>query len=56
MFSGDSQIYKDEITQLWVNALKIGGYNIKAVVDEQIMMFENLEVSLVENALKIYKN
>ncbi len=57
LFKSGEQIYDEHTRQFWVNNLKISNPDnkIKAVVDAEVMTFERMDISIVENGLKIYK-
>ena len=57
MFNKGTHIYNDEIKQHWLNNLKITNQDkkIKAIIDGKIVNLEQLNISIVEGALKIYK-
>ena len=50
-------IYNDDLVQIWTNNVKIFNEDkrIKALVDGEYGTFEEMNISLVENGLKIYK-
>lgn len=56
-FNRGDHIYDDETKQAWVTHIKISSPDkkIKALVDGKICNFEEIEVSILENALKLYK-
>ena len=55
-FNSGDHIYLEDVVQQWINNLKIGNpeNKIKAIVDGRIETFDNLEISIVENGLKLY--
>ncbi len=57
MFNKGNQIYDEKTKQFWINNLKIFSPNkkIKAIVDGKLNTYEELNISIVENGLKIYK-
>ncbi|MBO5954980.1 MAG: hypothetical protein J6Q13_03335 [Clostridia bacterium] len=57
MFNKGTHIYNDETKQHWLNNLKITNADkkIKALIDGKIHNLEQLNISIVEGALKIYK-
>jgi len=54
--SGD-HIYNENVKQFWLNNIKITNADnkIKALLDGRIFNFEKLEISVIENGLKLYK-
>ena len=54
--SGD-HIYNENVKQFWLNNIKITNTDnkIKALLDGRIFNFEKLEISVIENGLKLYK-
>lgn len=56
-FNNGSHIYDEETKQHWLNNLKITNADkkIKAIIDGKIYNLEQLNISIVEGALKIYK-
>lgn len=56
MFNKGEHIYSEDTKQHWLNSLKITNSDkkIKAVVDGKIYNFEELNISILENGLKIY--
>lgn len=57
MFNKGDHIYDEDTKQMWLNSLKITNpeNKIKAVVDGKICNFEKMQISIIENGLKIYK-
>ena len=57
MFNKGDHIYDDDTKQHWMNQLKITNPDkkIKALIDGKIHNFEELNISIIENGLKIYK-
>jgi len=55
-FTGGTHIYSEDVVQQWINNLKITNPDkkIKAIVDGRIETFESLDISILENGLKIY--
>ena len=55
-FNNGSHVYNEDVVQQWINNLKIScpENKIKAVVDGKIESFDNMEISIVENGLKLY--
>lgn len=58
LFNKGKHIYQENTKQHWLNNLKISNENnlIKASVDGRLMEFDKLEITLVENGLKLYKS
>lgn len=56
-FNKGDHIYDDDTKQSWLTHVKISSPDkkIKALVDGKICNFEEIEVSILENALKLYK-
>ena len=56
-FKNGEHIYNNDIKQQWLNNLKITEPHgkIKAVMDGKVYTFDQLEISIVEKGLKIYK-
>ena len=56
-FNKGNHVYDDETKQSWLTHVKISSPDkkIKALVDGKICNFEEIEVSILENALKLYK-
>lgn len=56
VFNKGEHIYDEKTKQLWVNNLKISNTEkmIKAIIDGKIETFENMEISLIEQGLKLY--
>ena len=54
--SGD-HVYNENVKQFWLNNIKITNADnkIKALLDGRIFNFEKLEISVIENGLKLYK-
>lgn len=57
MFNKGKHIYDEDTKQHWMNQLKITSpeKKIKAIIDGKIHNLEELNVSIIENGLKIYK-
>lgn len=55
MFNNSKLIYDEQIAQLWLNNLKITTDGVKVVIDEKLEKVENLVITTIEKALKIYK-
>lgn len=57
LFNKGEHIYQEDVKQFWLNSLKISNPDkkIKALIDGKIYNLEDLNVSILENALKIYK-
>lgn len=57
MSNKGTHIYNEDTKQHWLNSLKITNPDkkIKALIDGQIFNLEQLNITIVENALKIYK-
>lgn len=57
LFETGSHIYDTGNTQLWINNLRIANTDkkIKALVDGSISVFEELNITIVEKGLKVYK-
>jgi len=57
LFSKGKHIYQENTKQHWLNNLKITNESntLKASVDGKIYDFDKLDISIVENGLKIYK-
>jgi len=57
LFNKGKHIYSETTKQLWLNKLKLTNEHnsIKASVDGNIMEFDKLDISIVENCLKLYK-
>ena len=55
-----TQIYDNKTQQYWINDLTITparpDEKIRAVIDNQIILTESINVSIVENGIKLYKN
>lgn len=58
LFKKGEQIYKEATHQFWLENLKItqAENKIKALIDGRIFSLEEVNVSVVENGLKIYRN
>ncbi len=58
LFKNGEQIYKEATNQFWLESLKImqAENKIKALVDGRVVNFENMNVSVVENGLKLFRN
>lgn len=56
-FAKGNHIYSEDAKQMWLNNLKITSADnkIKALIDGRIYTLDKLEITLVENAIKIYK-
>ena len=56
-FKNGNYIYLQNVQQYWLNNLKITSKNkkIKALVDGEVCEFDSLNISIIENGLKIYK-
>lgn len=57
LFSKGDHIYNENTKQLWLKTLKINNPDkkIKAMIDGKIYNVEELNISIIENGLKIYK-
>ncbi len=57
MFNKGEHIYCEDTKQHWINQLKITNpeKKIKALIDGKIYNLEQLNISIIENGLKIYK-
>ncbi len=57
MFNKGEHIYNEDTKQHWMNQLKITNPDkkIKALIDGKIHNLEQLNISIIENGLKIYK-
>lgn len=57
MLNKGEHIYNEDTKQHWLNSLKITNpeKKIKALIDGKIYNLEQLNISLIENGLKIYK-
>ena len=57
MFNKGEHIYDDDTKQFWLNQLKITNpeKKIKAIIDGKIHNVEELNISILEGGLKIYK-
>lgn len=56
LFNKGKHVYVDSVKQRWVNNIKITADKpIKAMVDGKFMEFDSLDISIVENGLKLYK-
>ena len=55
-----SQIYDEKTEQYWINDLIVTPAHpddkIRAVIDNQIILAESINVSIVENGIKLFKN
>ncbi len=58
LFKKGEHIYKESTNQFWLENLKITNADnkIKALIDGRIFNLDQLNVSIIENGLKIYKN
>ncbi len=56
-YEDGKHIYNENVKQSWLNNLKITNADnkIKALMDGRIFNFEKLEISVIENGLKLYK-
>jgi len=56
-FNKGEHIYDDDTKQFWLSSLKITNpeRKIKTLIDGKISMEEELNISILEKALKIYK-
>ena len=56
-YESGEHIYNENVKQFWLNNIKItNAYNkIKELLDGRIFNFEKLEISVIENGLKLYK-
>ncbi len=58
LFKSGAQIYEDATNQFWLSSLKITqpDKKIKALIDGRIFNLEEINVQIVENGLKLYRN
>lgn len=58
LFKKGNHIYSADTKQFWVNNVKISNpsNHIKALIDGEIETVEYLNIQIVENGLKVYKN
>ena len=58
MFNKGEHIYYEDTKQYWLSNLKITNpeKKIKALIDGKIYNLEQLNISMLENGLKIYKH
>ena len=56
-YESGKHIYNANVKQFWLNNIKITNSDnkIKALLDGRIFNFDKLEISVIENGLKIYK-
>ena len=56
-YESGEHIYNENVKQFWLNNIKITNADnkIKALLDGRIFNFEKLEISVIENGLKLYK-
>ena len=56
-YESGNHIYNENVKQFWLNNIKITNADnkIKALLDGRIFNFEKLEISVIENGLKLYK-
>ena len=56
-YKDGEHIYNENVKQLWLNNIKITNADnkIKALIDGRIFNFDKLEISVIENGLKLYK-
>jgi len=56
-YESGEHIYNENVKQFWLNNIKITNEDnkIKALLDGRIFNFEKLEISVIENGLKLYK-
>ena len=57
MFNKGEHIYDENTKQHWLKTLKITNPDkkIKALIDGKIYNLEEMNISIIENGLKIYK-
>ena len=57
MFKKGTHIYDDDTKQYWLSNLKITNPDkkIKALVDGKVCNFEQINISILEKGLKLYK-
>ena len=57
LFKKGEHIYNENTKQYWLNNIKISNPDnkIKAVVDGKVITVENMNVSVLEKVLKLYK-
>lgn len=57
LFEKGNHIYEEQTTQLWLPDLKITSADkkIKALIDGRIYNFDKLDITVVENGIKLYK-
>ena len=58
MFNSGKHIYSESTKQEWLSNLKITNESnqIHVIIDGKIHILEKLDISIIENTLKIYKN